>query len=779
MRDEPGEEMSEFARVWKIYNDEASKIDSTLTEGWNRGIDVLLVFLMVPDTGDTTNVLLEKLISLQTNSEPVVTTPPGQLPSPIQVTWVNGLWFAALACSLSTALVSMLAKQWLQAYITNISGSPLQRARQRQSRHMELVLWHVPALINALPLLLHVALLLFFAGIVVLLWSVNLATTLATLLIVAFAYIFYLASVFISVIYPGCPYQHPLSEHIRKRIHLFSSFLLRSTHDDMGQIEDKAVLPQNRQINLRHDDKLDACALIWLLNTSTDKYVISAGLQAIAGLPRDFTAVHILRDAGVTKLIEQGFQACFDQDNTMGLQWHLMDAEGALLYCKAWINLIRGTSNQWPLELLDPLWKLQDTKDHVDGATIASCVIALSSIDSHIAQWELLAYISQYVSGDIQLSHCTVIWILDKDLPTSGVRSAAGLALYAFTHGGVIDPFDYRSEHQRRNTHSTVMLHALTTIAAVPERFGAGELLNIVAKELARLASPLISQSHCFSAELKEAACTSLFELVMSERVTVGLIPDSVLADVLHLLHQSRVPFTPSHCPAFVEILVKTLFASSHQGVASWSVRLLRSLLTECPMAVAYAFTENNGIQAVLRAARIGDIDNRRLQVDSWRSLFAFVDSAMSLHPATDQEPGYLAEALSEGNIVDKIFQSEFFETVCFAIVSHQWWLFEVSGRWTSTFVKLCRRRPHDLVWKKLIKVVRDMNEKHKGMLEILFQLESILSGVAKDCSSDSYEESLGDDLSMPTVTMAEQRLALRPTTSHQMMRVLRDGTFT
>lgn len=43
--DEPGEEMSELSRVWRIYVDEAAKFDASLTEGCNRGIDVLLVFV--------------------------------------------------------------------------------------------------------------------------------------------------------------------------------------------------------------------------------------------------------------------------------------------------------------------------------------------------------------------------------------------------------------------------------------------------------------------------------------------------------------------------------------------------------------------------------------------------------------------------------------------------------------------------------------------------------------------------------------------------------------
>ncbi|KAG6914475.1 hypothetical protein DXG01_017052 [Tephrocybe rancida] len=813
-RDEQGQEMSETACVWKIYNDEAAKFDSSLTEGWNRGVDVLLVFtglfsavlttfiiqsfqLMVPDASETTNALLQKLIAFQTNSDQIVIPPPKQTPTPLQVTWVNGLWFAALACSLSTALISMLAKQWLQAYNTNMSGSPLQRARQRQSRYNELVSWHVLALINALPLLLHAALLLFFAGIVILLWSVNRATTLATLLIVAFAYIFYFGSIFLPIIYPGCPYQHPN----------------QPTSDDFHQLqENEEGYIKKRTDVVTRDNKLDASALIWLLDTSTDKCVISAALQAIAGLPREFSASQILHDAGVVHLIEQGFQSCFDKDTTIDLKWHLIDTEGAWLYCKAWMNMTRGTSKQWPLELLDPLWKLQDCKDHADGAAIASCAIALSSVDSHLPQWELLSYISRYVSGDVQLSHCTVTWILDsmidcltewempiaviekttiravpvllrllkhiEDLPTSSVRSAAGLALCVFTCGSV-DALNYRSEDRRRDSHATVMVKALTTIVAAPERFGVGELIDVVAKELSRLASPMVSQSHRFSAELKGAARASLATLLMSERIAVDIIPDPTLADVLHLLSQSRVPNI--HRPAFVKLLVKTLLTSSHQDVASWSVRLLRPLLTECSLGVAQTFTEDSGIHAVLRAARIGDIDNRRLQVDSWRSLCAFIDSSISLHPSSNIHEPRSPVSIEKDYAVDEVFRSDLLETVCAVIASRRWWLFEVSGRWESTFVNLCKLRPHERVWKKLINVIRDTNKRgkdHEGMSDIVYQLESILNEALDSQPSDA-DEMLDDNLSIHSVPMSEQRLALRPTTTQLLLAQERLSTST
>ncbi|KAG6825281.1 hypothetical protein H0H92_004163 [Tricholoma furcatifolium] len=826
-KDEHGEEMSEFARVWKVYNDEAAKFDSSLTDGWNRGVDVLLVFtglfsavlttfiiqsfqMMIPDSGQTTNVLLQQLISLQTNSSQVVPTSSNQLPTSRQVIWVNGLWFAALACSLSTALVSMLAKQWLQAYSTNASGSPRQRARQRQSKYMELISWHVLALINSLPLLLHAALLLFFAGIVVLLWSIDRGATFATLLIVISAYTFYLASMFLPIVYPGCPYQHPISEHFRHQMLRIQTYFLAQP-EMAGQFDstDELSLPKRKEIVVREDERLDAYAVVWLLNTSTDKYVISTALQAIAGLPRDFTAMHVLRDAGVITLIEQGFQSCFDQDTTIDLEWHLKDAEVASLLCKAWMNMTRGSSMPWPFKLREPLRKLQEQDKHMDGVAIACCAFALSSITSYPAQQEqLLAYLSRYMSGDIHLSRSTVTWMLDSMIdgltqwdmpsavieqtnvravpvllrllrhiegqPTSTVRSAAGLALYIFTSRS-IDLYECTSEDRRRNNYSTVMVRALAAIVANPERFGVGNLLDVAVKELSRLASPIISQWHRFSFELKETACASLFKLLVSGHIAVGLIDDADLVNVLHLLRQTQAPLAQR--PDFVRVLVTILFNSSHEDVASWSVRLLRPLLTERSLAVAQAFVENNGIRAVLRAARIGDIDNRRLQVDSWRSLWAFIDSSVSLCDKLD------ADITAKDSIVDHIFQSDFFETVCEMVVSRRWWLLDVSGQWTSVLTKLCSLRPHEQAWNKMIKVVRETTGRGKeseGMSEIMYQLETVLDR-NPNRRSRRLGETLSDsesDFTMHAVSLAEQRQALRSPTPPPVL-LVRDGTST
>ncbi|KAF9465981.1 hypothetical protein BDZ94DRAFT_1117659, partial [Collybia nuda] len=590
-KDEPGEEMSEPARVWRLYIDEATKFDATLIEGCNRGIDVLLVFtglfsavlttfiiqsfqMLIPDPTETTNTMLAQLLAVQAGIAGVELILPAEPTSAsrFQMNWVNGLWFAALSCSLSTALISMLAKQWTQAYTPHTSGSPRHRARQRQSRYMHLKSWGVMGVINALPLLLHVALLLFFAGLIVLLWNVDLALTIATWIIVASAYGFYFASIWLPLLYPECPYQHPLSDHLQKWLGPITvvTFNGMSSNNNSSESVRDSYKPK-KPFFVSSDDILDASALVWLFTRSTDKHVVATALQAIAGLPRDFTAMHILQGAGALHLVEQAFQYCFDKDTTIDLKWHLHDADSAWLYCRAWMNLTRGTGEQWPIDLVEPLWKLQDQKSHTDAAATASCAIALSSPDTHLAQWELLSYLSHYAAGDLQLTSATVCCLLDSiieitiqwemptavigqttvravptllrllqslgDMQTSNVHSAAALALYVFTQEGPIDLNLYRSEERRRVDYCEIMLTSLSKITTKPAQFGVEEtLLDVAALELCRMASPVLGQSQRFSNGLRDITRASLFEMFMAGRIGPGRVSDSALADVLHLL---------------------------------------------------------------------------------------------------------------------------------------------------------------------------------------------------------------------------------------------------
>lgn len=87
--------------------------------------------------------------------------------------WINALWFASLALSLSSALISMLAKQWVLAYSPKRIGTPRDRARHRQHLLNSVRTWRVGDIIEAMPVVLRTALLLSFAGRAIYVWTIS------------------------------------------------------------------------------------------------------------------------------------------------------------------------------------------------------------------------------------------------------------------------------------------------------------------------------------------------------------------------------------------------------------------------------------------------------------------------------------------------------------------------------------------------------------------------------------------------------------------------------
>lgn len=86
---------------------------------------------------------------------------------------INIFWFTSLTLSLTAVLVGILCKQWLREYQRYEGLPPKDAFPVRQMRYEGLVSWHVPKILSSLPLLLQAALVLFFAGILDLLWSLQ------------------------------------------------------------------------------------------------------------------------------------------------------------------------------------------------------------------------------------------------------------------------------------------------------------------------------------------------------------------------------------------------------------------------------------------------------------------------------------------------------------------------------------------------------------------------------------------------------------------------------
>ncbi|TBU21969.1 hypothetical protein BD311DRAFT_743259 [Dichomitus squalens] len=210
-QEDKDEALKSTVEVVKQYSDE-------MVKRWKEEIDTLLVYaglfsailtafnvqsyiLLQPSTPDPTLAVLQQ-ISLQLNSFSVTSsgtlvnsthpvTPFAPIPTaPVEAwaVWLNSLWFSALICSLASASIGILVKQWLHEYEAGISGTSVEIARLRQYRLNHLEKWRVAEIIAILPVLLQVSLALFLAGILVLLWHLHptvasVASTLISLLL--------------------------------------------------------------------------------------------------------------------------------------------------------------------------------------------------------------------------------------------------------------------------------------------------------------------------------------------------------------------------------------------------------------------------------------------------------------------------------------------------------------------------------------------------------------------------------------------------------------------
>ncbi|GAW00092.1 Integrin-linked protein kinase [Lentinula edodes] len=175
--DEPlGEELKENSRVFKVYLDEAESFDDDMMRGFRETIDSLLVFAALfsgvvtsfvietisalqPDYSQITAVLLVEQVQILRaagNSTAINTVPKSNVnlqnaSVATEDLWINGLFLASLSLVLATALLSVLVKQWIQAYSFMSAGSAKHRALVRQFRYAGLVKWKVTEIVGILP----------------------------------------------------------------------------------------------------------------------------------------------------------------------------------------------------------------------------------------------------------------------------------------------------------------------------------------------------------------------------------------------------------------------------------------------------------------------------------------------------------------------------------------------------------------------------------------------------------------------------------------------------
>lgn len=186
--------------------------------------------------------------------------------------WINGLWFTALAMSISAALIGLLAKEWLTAFTSARPRPAHTYSVLRQSRVEGLARWRALHIIHLLPSLLHLALLLFSLGLVVYLWTLDKGIASVIMAITSATLIFYISTSILGAIYEFCPFVTQISIYFRNLVSTPTSNR-RLYQIDLG---DSALHAKTTERELR--------ALKWLAENARDPSIGDCAYQALAGL---------------------------------------------------------------------------------------------------------------------------------------------------------------------------------------------------------------------------------------------------------------------------------------------------------------------------------------------------------------------------------------------------------------------------------------------------------------------------------------------------------------
>lgn len=177
--------------------------------------------LLQPDPTDPTLAVLEQ-ISAQLNSfsinssfinstQPSLTQKEIQPPfsAPTSAVWINTLWFSSLICSLASASIALMVKQWLHDLSIGVSGTSRESARMRQYRLNSLRHWHVGSIVIIIPILLQLSLFLFLAGLIMLLWTLHVTVASVATSLVGVLFVFVVMTTLLPVVRVDCCYRSP------------------------------------------------------------------------------------------------------------------------------------------------------------------------------------------------------------------------------------------------------------------------------------------------------------------------------------------------------------------------------------------------------------------------------------------------------------------------------------------------------------------------------------------------------------------------------------------
>lgn len=276
-------------KLWSIYLSEADDHDEEITELWKGEADSILVFVsalsilepypskaivktglfssviatflsvsyseLSPNPGNITNALLvqisQQLVNNSQSAANVTLAGISQFTPSGSAIRVNLTWFLSLVLSLFAALNATLFQQWSRRYLelTRHRVAPHKRARTRAYMFHGIESFKMSRAVKAMPMLLHLSIFLFFAGLIDFLWNTNTTIGFWIFGVISAFTVFYLALTLSPSIYLNCPYSTPLSEiswRFSQRLFLITLYFIRGLENSLPAFLFSGRLPTNQ-----------------------------------------------------------------------------------------------------------------------------------------------------------------------------------------------------------------------------------------------------------------------------------------------------------------------------------------------------------------------------------------------------------------------------------------------------------------------------------------------------------------------------------------------------
>ncbi|KAH9172721.1 hypothetical protein EDB89DRAFT_2069393 [Lactarius sanguifluus] len=316
-------------KMWSGYMEEADKHDTRVSDAWKDDANGVLVFTglfsatvatfilesykkLSPDSGDETVYLLGQISKQLT----------GFLAK--RYIYPTDAFTNIFSRPIASALVAILIQQWARRYIQlpQIPTIPRDRARVRSYLFLGMMEYQMPRVVDAAPALLHLSVFLFFAGLVIFLFTVFEAVAIVVSICVGLIGFVYLVLTILPCLDHSCPYRTPMSSiwwyfwHTSLGLFTFCSrWLLKRLHgilvpsnpgvvtslrqrilNDCIQLLDDSVKKHGQRLKdgfrntivqraIEVSADVDSKALTWLLNEPAlaDKSKIQEFMASIPG----------------------------------------------------------------------------------------------------------------------------------------------------------------------------------------------------------------------------------------------------------------------------------------------------------------------------------------------------------------------------------------------------------------------------------------------------------------------------------------------------------------